>query len=52
MNILNFQKIGFNDAFEPFLEEYLSQVEIVDFVYHYTSQQTLSGSNYSGLNFK
>ncbi len=42
MNILNFQEIGFNEAFKPCLEEYLSQVEVVDFVYHYTSQQILS----------
>ena len=43
MNILDFQKIGVDEALKPCLEEYLGQLKIVDFVYHYTSQQTLSG---------
>lgn len=42
MNVSDFNEKSFYEAFHPCLEEYLGTIKPVDFLYHYTSQHTLS----------
>jgi len=42
MNIIDFEKLVSSQCFAPCLDEYSGKIELCDYIYHYTSQYTLS----------